>query len=62
MDDIPVGQSSNSNAANPFGSEFPDEPIGGASSSGGGPLESRIVSKKWNERAGAYEELSELLK
>ena len=59
VDDIPVGGSKP--GANPFGSEFPEEAMP-KSNSASGPLEDRILSKKWNERASSYEELSELIK
>jgi hypothetical protein len=62
LDEQPIGQATNKTGNDPFGSEFPDQPTGGSSSGGGGPLGTRIVSKKWNERAGAYEELSQLIK
>jgi hypothetical protein len=61
VDDVPVGAGSNKTGANQFGSEFPDEGPSQATSSNK-TLEQKIVSKKWNERASAYEELSELLK
>ena len=61
VDDIPVGQSSGAGAENPFGSEYPDqEPK--SNESANKTMEEKLVSKKWNERASAYEELSEKLK
>lgn len=61
VDDLPVGAGSGKSGGNPFGSEFPDEgPPPDAPSNK--TLEERIISKKWNERASAYEELADLLK
>lgn len=58
---MPVGQSSGSGANNPFGSEFPDEQPP-SSAPKNLPMEDKLVSKKWNERASGYEELSDKLK
>jgi hypothetical protein len=61
VDDVPVGQTGSKPAGDPFGSEYPDKSTGGESSSNKS-LEEKLVSKKWNERASAYEELSEQIK
>jgi hypothetical protein len=61
MDDLPVGGAPSKSGGNPFGSEFPDEQPPQESTSNKS-LEEKIISKKWNERASAYEELSETLK
>jgi hypothetical protein len=61
VDDMPVGQGNSKAGNDMFGSEFPDQ---NTSSNGGSTksLEERLVSKKWNERASAYEELAEQIK
>lgn len=61
VDELPVGGSNNNGGGDPFGSEFPDQSKSNDNAADK-PLEERIVSKKWNERASAYEELSEILK
>lgn len=61
VDDLPVGGAPGGSGGNPFGSEFPDE-APPSSQPSNKSLEERLVSKKWNERASAYEELSEQIK
>lgn len=61
LDDLPVGGGKpNAFGANPFG-EFPDQEMPN-NNSGNMSLNDKLVSKKWNERASAYEELSEAIK
>ena len=61
MDDIPVGGGGNNGGGDPFANAFPDSapPSNEPSNK---TLEEKIVSKKWNERASAYEELTEKIK
>ena len=47
--------------ADPFGAEFPDQEMP-SNNSGSMSLSDKLASKKWNERAGAYEELTEMVK
>lgn len=61
VDDLPVGGAPGGSGGNPFGSEFPDE-APPSSQPSNKSLGEKIVSKKWNERASAYEELSEQIK
>lgn len=61
LDDLPVGSKPGKAGGDPFGSEFPDQDDSTPSSSNKS-LSDRLVSKKWNERAGAYEELCETIK
>lgn len=61
VDDLPVGQAASKSGPDPYASEFPDESKAGGGASNKS-LEERIVSKKWNDRASAYEELSEEIK
>lgn len=61
VDDLPVGQAASKPGPDPFASEYPDSSGGGGGASNKS-LEERIVSKKWNDRASAYEELQEQIK
>lgn len=58
---MPVGQGSTKATNSMFESEFPDQNTSSKDTSNKS-LGDRIVSKKWNERAGAYEELTEQIK
>lgn len=53
IDDVPIG----GNKKQDF-SEFPEEEQATPQATDDGPLEDRILSKKWNVRAAAYEELT----
>ena len=61
VDELPVGKSLRGGDNNPFGSEFPNEQPSN-NESANKTMEEKLASKKWNERASAYEELNEKLK
>lgn len=62
IDDLPVGGGKQSAFnENPFGAEFPNQ-AAQSNNSSNLSLNDKLVSKKWNERAEAYEELSEAIK
>ena len=58
IDELPVGSSSNSNQPEEFAPDSASAPAADTS----GPLDQRLVSKVWNVRAQAFEELTSLFK